>query len=317
MEQVNTLDQLSPKLSYKERDFDLLFIEEICFGKGFFEAFAEKIDFRVRPIKAVRHSVFENFGGDAWGETDIVIDLVDGAALFIENKLSADFQAGQAMRYRARADYYRRSGFEIQTILMAPEIYLSAVSKFEWDRLCSYAQISDCILVEGPRSLWRRSLFREAGNRAARVQRLAVDASARRAASQELLAFKSAWRDFIVLTSEWKANPQTGATDEFLYAPRLNPFGLRIWHHPFAGYLSVQNLEKFAGLDEALSHETLPEGFRVTRHPRSTYLDATVPEIDMATDFTEERERVEEGMRIARQALDLVETAIRKLPSID
>ena len=144
------------------------------------------------------------------------------------------------------------------------------------------------------------------------MRTLATNSEALKVASEELIAFKTAWFKLATNSIEWIANSQHGATDEFLYAPRFNPFRLRIWHHPFNGYLSVQNLEKCPDLDIVELQKALPEGFRIKKHPNSTYLDAPTPPIDMTANFSAEREHVEEGMRIARQALDLVEAAARR-----
>lgn len=311
MRRDSVLKHVIQKISQNERDFDRLFIEELAFREGFFDAFARRIGFKSRPIKAIKHSVYENFGGDAWGETDILVEFMDGAALLIENKLSADFQPDQAERYQARAEHHAKGGAEVKTILIAPLVYLNAANKMDWDMTCSYAEIAECIGAPDTRSKWRQSLFLEAGNRAARVQTLAASSKARKSASAELFAFKTAWFELATESIEWTANPQRGATDEFLYAPKFNPLGLRIWHHPFSGYLSVQNLEKLATLEIAKFREALPEGFRIKTHPNSTYLDAPTPAIDMTAKFHEELENVEEGMAIARQALDLVEAAVR------
>ena len=304
------MEALITKFSHHERDFDLFFMEELSFGAGFFEAFADKVGVAWQPIKEIRHSVHENLGGEAWGETDVLIELQDGTVLLIENKLTADFQPGQAERYRERARRHRESGKEAVTALIAPEVYLNSVSEGEWDRTCSYSEIANCMSASDARGRWRQSLFREAGNRASRVKDMASNSAARKSASKELLAFKTAWLELIKNSSEWLANPQRGAADEFLYAPRVNPFKLRIWHHPFKGYLSVQNLEKHLELDEAMLLQSLPDGFRLKRHSKSTYLNAPVPEIDMSADFSVERMHVEEGMKVARRVLDLAEAAI-------
>ena len=299
------------KFSFQERDFDLFFMEELSFDVGFFEAFADRIGMAQQPIKAIRHSVYENFDNDAWGETDVLVELQDGTVLLIENKLTANFQPEQAIRYRARAQYHRATGSDALTILIAPAAYLDGIPEGSWDRTCSYGEIADCMLANDARGRWRQSLFREAGNRASCVRRMAGSHSARRSASNELMAFKAAWFKMIKGTSEWCANPQQGATDEFLYAPKENEFNLRIWHHPFAGYLSVYNLEKHPALNEA-QLDTLPEGFELRKHPKSIHLDAAAPEIDMSREFSVERVHVEEGMSIARRALDLAESAIAR-----
>lgn len=311
-ERVSVLEHTIQKLSQNERDFDRLFIEELAFREGFFDEFSRRIGFEPRPIKAIKHSVHENFGGNAKGETDILVELEDGAALLIENKLSADFQPNQAERYQARAEHHGKDGAEVKTVLIAPLAYLNAVPNGAWDLTCSYAEIAECIGSQDKRSEWRQSLFLEAGNRAARMRTLATNSEALKVASEELIAFKTAWFKLATNSIEWIANSQHGATDEFLYAPRFNPFRLRIWHHPFNGYLSVQNLEKCPDLDIVELQKALPEGFRIKKHPNSTYLDAPTPPIDMTANFSAEREHVEEGMRIARQALDLVEAAARR-----
>ena len=298
------------KISHNERDFDRLLIEELSFDAGFFEAFADRIGIPLQPIKEIGHSVNENFDEEAWGETDVLVKLQDGTVLLIENKLTADFQPEQAERYRARAQHHRGRGSKALTVLIAPEVYLNGVFKDEWDRTCSYAEIACFMSTGDARGRWRQSLFREAGDRATRVQNMAGSAAARKNASKEVLAFKTAWLELIEDSSEWTANPQQGATDEFLYAPRDNHFNLRIWHHPFRGYLSVQNREKHPELDETSLRKSLPEEFRVTRHPKSIYLDAPAPEIDMSAAFSVERMQVEEGMKVARRALDLAESAI-------
>lgn len=305
------MTEIAPQLTSNERDFDRLFMEELAFGEGFLEAFCAKIGVQPKPVASIRHSVTENFGGLAWGETDIFVAFEDDTALLIENKLSAGFQPEQAERYRARAAHHAGRGLRCRTVLIAPKVYLSSVDTEDWDHVCSYEDIADCMGASDPRSRWRQALFREAGSRAARVSRLAASSAARKAASAELLAFKTSWLGWIRASGDWAANPQRGATDEFLYRPRDNPFGLRIWHHPLAGYLSVQNLGKFAHLWDADFRRSLPEGFRLSEHPSDIYLDATVPAIDMSSDFAVEKDNVIAGMEIARKALDLAEAAIR------
>ncbi len=297
-------------LSHNERDFDRLLIEELAFGQGFLDSFADKIGFPTRPLKSIRHSVDEHFSNEAWGETDIFLEFQDGSALLIENKLSAPFQPDQASRYRARARIHARRCTEVWTVLIAPLVYLQSVPKDDWDMTCSYAAIADCIHGTDPRNEWRRSLLLWAGNRAARMRTLATNSGARKDASKELVEFKTAWHAHLWKGSEWVANPQHGATDEFLYAPKSNPLNLRIWHHPCSGYLSVQNLQKL-DLDISDFQSSLPEGFVLRQHPLSIYLDAQVPGIDMSASFEVELENVESSLAIARRAVDLVELAFR------
>ncbi|WP_288928765.1 PD-(D/E)XK nuclease family protein [uncultured Maritimibacter sp.] len=302
-------ESVMPIVSFNERDFDLLLIEELAFNPEFCAEFAKRFSVEAPAVAHIRHSVHENFGDMAWGETDIFVRFEDGTTLLIENKVSAQFQPDQAARYRARAKVHSVSGKTAKTVLIAPGAYLSGVVPEDWDYLCSYADLADCIPSGDARADWRRSLLRQAGGRAARVTALAGSAAARKAASAELAAFKAAWLDLIRQDGSWSANPQFGATDEFLYRPSLNRFGLTAWHHPMAGYVSIQNLEKTESIDLVALQASLPEGFRLSRHPKSVYLDAVVPSIDMSSPFSDEQEQVEDGMTIARKAIDLVEAA--------
>ncbi|WP_171042957.1 PDDEXK-like family protein [Maritimibacter alexandrii] len=298
-----------PIVVFNERDFDLLFIEEVAFSGAFRKELARKLALGDSEITSIEHSVHENFGGLAWGETDILVRFANGSILLIENKVSARFQPEQAARYRARASVHSERGFEARTALIAPEPYLAGVEPSEWDYVCSYEEIASFISDTDPRSDWKRSLLENAGSRAARVKALAGSSAARKAASAELAAFKADWLAMIRRDAAWKANPQSGSTDEFSYRPASNPYGLSVWHHPMSGYLSIQNLEKIVSLRLDDLAASLPEGFKITRHPSSVYLDAIVPSIDMSSTLSQELDQVLDGMETARRALDLVESA--------
>lgn len=307
-EAVEKMADQRPHFSAQERDFDLLLMEEVAFDARFFSRLLVRIGLEQMPPESIRHAVYENFGGDAWGETDVLLQLSQGPTLLLENKLSAPFQDGQAQRYRARALHHVSDGMPALTVLIAPLTYLAGVERGEWDHIISYQELAEMITVDGPRSSWRRALLNDAGNRSARVSRLAANP---RAATAELAAFKAAWQKAISRGSEWQANPQIGATDEFLYRPRHNPKGLTIWQHPMAGYLSVQVKPEHARQVKENLPSPLPEGMRLTDHPSTVYLDAATSTIDMSSSFDDERPKVETSMTIARQALDLVETAVQ------
>jgi hypothetical protein len=314
---MNTVltSHLKPHINPQERDFDLLLIEEFTFDSDFLHRFKKKIGVKISDAFSVSHSVYEQFGGDAWGETDILLKLLQGPTLLIENKLSAGFQDGQALRYKARAQHHTSNGIPALTILVAPSAYLVELSiqgpGEDWSHFVSYQDIADMMNAENSRSKWRRSLLIDAGIRSARVKRLSTSANAQKAAKAELLAFKVAWREMIMNTSTWQANAQFGAIDEFLYSPRYNPKNLKVWHHPMAGYLSIQVPKEYALEVSQNCPSPLPEGMKLEKHPSTVYLDAETPSIDMSAPFESERSTVEASMAIARSALDLVETALQ------
>ncbi|MGQ0567744.1 MAG: hypothetical protein ACT4OK_22130 [Gemmobacter sp.] len=228
-----------PGITMQERDFDLLILEELAYGAGFADALLQYVGVAARQVDRIRHSVTESFGGDAWGETDLLVTLRDGPTLLIENKLTAGFQPDQALRYRHRAAHHASSHGAL-TILIAPGPYLAGVVAEEWDFVVPYETLAEWIECGGPRAKWRKGLLLSAGTRARRLERLSRDKAAQRAAQPELVAFKAAWRDAANRSGEWHANPQSGGNDDFLFRPRTNPNNLTVWHHPMAGYLSVQ-----------------------------------------------------------------------------
>lgn len=304
------MPSIAIQLSPQERDFDLLFLEEFAFNSEFLHRIIDRLGIGQTSIQSIRHSVHENLGGDAWGETDLLVHLFQGPTLLIENKLSAPFQDGQALRYRARALHHSSNGIPALTMLFAPSVYLIGVSRSDWQHVFSYQDLAEMISLDDPRSNWRRSLLNAAGTRSARVSQLAANAGVRKAVAAELAAFKVAWQQHITESGEWQANPQTGSTDEYLYRPRYNPQGLTIWQHPMAGYLSVQIPPKHAQQVKDNLPAPLPEGMRLRTHPSTIYLDAATQPIDMSAPFETERPKVEASMAIARQALDIVETAL-------
>jgi hypothetical protein len=82
----------APIVVFNERDFDLLFIEEVAFSAAFRQALARILPLGSSEVTSVEHSVHENFGGLAWGETDILVRFADDSVLLVENKVSAQFQ---------------------------------------------------------------------------------------------------------------------------------------------------------------------------------------------------------------------------------
>lgn len=298
---------LWPEVSWQERDIDILLLQEFATSSDFAEAFQRRIGRAPAPLAHLRHSVHERLGGLAWGETDIFLSFADGGHVLIENKITAPFQENQAERYRARAAHHAQAGQSALTVLVAPESYASQVSRDDWDAIISYEALAEMILAQGAGAQLRAQILRNATTRATRLRSLSSDRAAQRAAGPELIAFKTEWCQMLNADPVWQANPQKGANDEFLYRRRVNPFRLTIWHHPMAGYLSVQVPNDHAERLRDGLPATLPEGMKLTIHPKSVYLDVAVPPIDMTSDFATESALVLQSLQLAAAGLDLVE----------
>jgi hypothetical protein len=109
----------------RERDLDLLLLEEMYVSPAFRQWIAQKLSLPLdAAYSAGHHSV-----RDAFGESDIELDFATEAGVhrvLIENKIDARFQLDQAVRYTKRADYYvrdKRDCTNCQTVLFAPRDY--------------------------------------------------------------------------------------------------------------------------------------------------------------------------------------------------
>lgn len=306
----------TPSFSISERDLDLLIMDLLAFDTSFANSFLKKLALSQIVFTSIEHSVYDNFGGDAWGETDILIRLENGAAILLENKLTAPFQPDQAARYRARARHYDSSEQAALTVLIAPRAYLLSVDPTDWDTIVSYSEISEIITANEPRGNWRKSLFLESTQRASKVKNLLNSKSALRLVRPEIIDFKKAWRAELTQSGVWQANVQTGGGDEFLYRLLNNPFGLTVWHHPLAGYLSVQIPAHLATRVQDSLAKGLPENMRLTQHPSSVYLDVSVPPIDMSVKFEIELQNVLGSMALAGEAIEIIEAVLSPVSSI-
>lgn len=121
-----------PIESIRERDIDLLLIEEFNSSNKFIDYFFKRCNLPScdKFIGAWR-SITE-FG---LGETDILIEYISGdkhIGLMIENKLDASFQDRQRERYGERERKYVDSGrfSEMYIVLVAPQKYIESQDEF-------------------------------------------------------------------------------------------------------------------------------------------------------------------------------------------
>jgi hypothetical protein len=127
---------MNPFKFLRERDIDLLLVEEFYCSEYFRNWFIENtIGTRLYPSQfcGVWHSVMQN----ETGESDLEVDFLDADGkrwrVLIENKVNAEFQPKQALRYKERGEAYKNNEGdnlfrpacdEFYTVVIAPEKYI-------------------------------------------------------------------------------------------------------------------------------------------------------------------------------------------------
>lgn len=144
--------------SVRERDVDLLILEELYAKTGFETLFLKIIDKQdFSFVKAYRSMTTAGLG-----ETDIQAEFIFGQKqliLLIENKVDAEFQNAQYERYMKRAELLTNPSTETAVILVAPQDYIQNKSEFQYalsyeDMLAWFSQQGDA------RSWYKQELLR-------------------------------------------------------------------------------------------------------------------------------------------------------------
>ena len=117
--------------SIRERDIDLLILEEFYSQTGFDKLFLNKIN--RDNLKFI--SAYRSVTTAGLGETDLQVEFSDENNqpfyLLIENKIDADFQEAKYERYLKRAEILSKDNSKV--ILAAPEEYIKNKSEFEYN----------------------------------------------------------------------------------------------------------------------------------------------------------------------------------------
>jgi hypothetical protein len=147
-----------------ERDIDLLLMEEFHVSEAFVAWFCNCLGIHGAAFNGAWHSI-----SNVDGETDLLLRVrVEGQRIgvLIENKIAAPEQANQDERYHLRGARHQQDGkFDrYVTCICAPEIYLNNLAaRSAYQHRISYEAISDWFgRLEGPRSVWRHRVIREA-----------------------------------------------------------------------------------------------------------------------------------------------------------
>ena len=142
--EIKGLIARSPIGWLRERDIDLLLCAELHIPGALRDHFAGLWpDDRLQFVGAwVSHT-------EVNGETDLVIEFRGSGAhfvIFAENKIAADFQPNQALRYAERANHWQRTArVRVKTVLICPQDYLSRPTCEDFDVPIAYEDLIEVL----------------------------------------------------------------------------------------------------------------------------------------------------------------------------
>ncbi|MFV0156795.1 hypothetical protein OBK27_13055 [Empedobacter falsenii] len=127
------MQNVIPVESIRERDIDLLLIEELTVNDSFLKWFITQCNL---PISDKLIGAWRSITDFGLGETDILLAYQSNQKIIyvqIENKLDADFQIDQHLRYKQRGENYIKQSTcdQVFSILCAPKTYIERQSNFE------------------------------------------------------------------------------------------------------------------------------------------------------------------------------------------
>lgn len=283
-----------------ERDIDLLLLEEFVSSHDFIAWFLVAVGIDLSEpfhVTEARMSVT-----DSTGESDLYLIISDASGqlhgLLIENKISAQFQPGQAKRYQARASILKASeGFaSATTILAAPERYLGDGGDAKgFDSSITYEQIVEWFQDGeklGSRENYKIYMLEGAIEKAVRGYQLEEDASVTN-------FWWHYWRLSLAVAPELEMPEPVGKPSSSTFAhfnPNNLPSGVRLVHKMTHGNLDIQ----FSSMGESLDvlrdrlGDKLKPGMFIARAAKSGVIRQKVPVVSPSLSFELEEEKVRE-----------------------
>ncbi len=282
--------------SVRERDIDLLILEEWNVNKGFCEWLVNKI---VRwPFEIVVAKAYHSVMQDNLGETDLFLEFETGDgkyAILIENKIDAIAQDQQGTRYRMRAANLKNKSLykETYTCITAANHYLETNSEVrEYQYSVSYEQILDWYASMGdPRSEYK-----------AMVLRLAIDQERRGYFAKEDIQVTKFWHEYWEMLCERRPDvymrepiniPE--GSDWPVLSFTWMPAKWKLRHKWAKSVLDMETDLQEAEVWEILQ-KTRDEAMNISRTGKSISISIKVKKVDRKQPFNEQMEAMETAL---------------------
>lgn len=296
------MKQLNTYLSISERDVDLLILEELIVSDSFANWFVSAA--LGQPIELSTVGAWHSVSDPLLGESDLVYvyKLSSGFshALLIENKIDAQAQPDQSVRYQQRGVKGIESGHwaSFQTCIIAPQNYLENNAEM-YNCELSYEQIVDYFDCQpDARSAYRASFLKEAIEKNRRGYQACV--------SQSMTVFAEKYLSFVAsnypeLNPE-KPKPRAAGHTWIHFYPLINDPDTRIVHQIYGNKVKIIYLgqaDRYSEIFDKFGHFQ-DRKFTVKKSGRSVTVEVKAPSINpLLQNFEDVVEQINEAIALA------------------
>lgn len=274
----------------RERDIDLLILEEFYCSPEFRKWFLNKIKLKESNFKSGKHSVVHPI----FGESDLEID-VGNWKLLIENKIDAALQKEQDERYKKRGDEYvqNKECENYKTILISPKKYLKRAAKF--DKTITYEELMRFLNSNSKRGKYKAQIIKQGIEQAKRGYVLIPD--------NTVTAF---WKNYYQTVQSFapelnmKDPSKKPAGSDFVYFNPGFPRNIKLVHKLAHGKVDLQYKD--------IDFNTTPPGTLKSKAGKSRVIRFNVPKINTSESFIEQEEQVRQGIEAAKVLLEWYKT---------
>ncbi len=276
----------------KERDIDLILLEELSVDNTFCEWLVKELDLpKLTKVNGTWHSI-SDFG---LGETDILFSYNSEDKriyVLIENKIDALFQDEQFNRYQKRGQSYvdENECDRFESVLIAPKMYCENQSYFE--NYITYEAIVDRLSFTGSkRNLFKKELFE-----------IAINKLHRGYSPVNSIPVQKFWLSYWEFKQEKFSDlsmKKPGIVPHNSDWPMLYDKNLKniVFYHKLAQGNADVTFKGFSKEDEFKIKEELPEWVRFEKHSKSFSLRLFSGKVDRTKEFSEQIEIVEKGLK--------------------
>jgi hypothetical protein len=281
-----------PVEAIRERDIDLLIIEELHSDNSFAKWFVSELEV---PKLSEFIGVWRSITGFGLGETDILFSYMSEnrkVILLIENKLDASFQDEQYNRYGKRAIEYLndKKCDEAYCVLTAPALYCKNQNDFEY--FVSYEAMAKRFESNGT----KRDLFKT------KLLQIAIEKLRRGYQPINSEPVQKFWQQYWIYKEQNYPSlimKKPGIVPQNSDWPMLFEDELKniVFYHKLGQGNTDCTFKGFSEEIELRIKENLPEWARFEKHGRSFSIRVFSGKIDRNKSFADQVELVERGLQ--------------------